>query len=159
MKQKQYGKKIIFVAAAVILCVFAGLFLLQRKEPSTKGQGDKIYRSLSKDDRQVADVYATLYETDKEEVARIQKKTNDWEKTNKQLEKEFFTIDENIKYEMQKEGYRLEDLEKAEKLSVQTGKKAMELIRAKGKASDKRKWSDVVKKEELQAAETTEVPE
>lgn len=159
MKQKQCGKKIIFVAAAVILCVFAGLFLLQRKEPSTKGQGDKIYRSLSKDDRQVADVYATLYETDKEEVARIQKKTNDWEKTNKQLEKEFFTIDENIKYQMQKEGYRLEDLEKAEKLSVQTGKKAMELIRAKGKASDKRKWSDVVKKEELQAAETTEVPE
>lgn len=158
MKQKQYGKKIIFVAAAVILCVFAGLFLLKRKEPSTKGQGDKIYRSLSKDDRQVADVYATLYETDKEEVARIQKKTKDWEKTNKQLEKQFFTIDENIKYQMQKEGYRLEDLEKAEKLSVQTGKKAMELIRAKGKASDKRKWSDVVKKEELQAAETTEVP-
>ena len=159
MKQKQYGKKIIFVAAAVILCVFAGLFLLQRKEPSTKGQGDKIYRSLSKDDRQVADVYATLYETDKEEVARIQKKTNDWEKTNKQLEKQFFTIDENIKYQMQKEGYRLEDLEKAEKLSVQTGKKAMELIQAKGKASDNRKWSDVVKKEELQTAETTEVPE
>lgn len=158
MKQKQCGKKIIFVAAAVILCVFAGLFLLQRKEPSTKGQGDKIYRSLSKDDRQVADVYATLYETDKEEVARIQKKTNDWEKTNKQLEKEFFTIDENIKYEMQKEGYRLEDLEKAEKLSVQTGKKAMELIRAKGKASDNRKWPDVVKKEELQEAEKTEVP-
>ena len=158
MKQKQCGKKIIFVAAAVILCVFAGLFLLQRKEPSTKGQGDKLYRSLSKDDRQVADVYATLYETDKEEVARIQKKTKDWEKTNKQLEKQFFTIDENIKYEMQKEGYRLEDLEKAEKLSVQTGKKAMELIRAKGKASDKRKWSDVVKKEELQAAEKTEVP-
>ena len=158
MKQKQYGKKILFVAAAVILCVFAGLFLLQRKEPSTKGQGDKIYRSLSKDDRQVADVYATLYETDKEEVARIQKKTNDWEKTNKQLEKEFFTIDENIKYQMQKEGYRLEDLEKAEKLSVQTGKKAMELIQAKGKASDNRKWSDVVKKEELQAAEKTEVP-
>ena len=158
MKQKQYGKKIIFVAAAVILCVFAGLFLLQRKEPSTKGQGDKIYRSLSKDDRQVADVYATLYETDKEEVARIQKKTNDWEKTNKQLEKEFFTIDENIKYQMQKEGYRLEDLEKAEKLSVQTGKKAMELIRAKGKASDIRKWSVVVKKEELLAAETAEVP-
>ena len=158
MKQKQYGKKILFVAAAVILCVFAGLFLLQRKEPSTKGQGDKIYRSLSKDDRQVADVYATLYETDKEEVARIQKKTNDWEKTNKQLEKQFFTIDENIKYQMQKEGYRLEDLEKAEKLSVQTGKKAMELIQAKGKASDNRKWSDVVKKEELQTAETTEVP-
>ena len=65
MKQKQCGKKIIFVAAAVILCVFAGVFLLQRKEPSTKGQGDKIYRSLSKDDRQVADVYAALYEPTK----------------------------------------------------------------------------------------------
>ena len=174
MKQKQCGKKIIFVAAAVILCVFAGLFLLQRKEPSTKGQGDKLYRSLSKDDRQVADVYATLYETDKEEVARIQKKTKDWEKTNKQLEKELsIPLFERIGHtvtltnegekllplaQMQKEGYRLEDLEKAEKLSVQTGKKAMELIRAKGKASDNRKWSDVVKKEELQAAEKTEVP-
>ena len=115
--------------------------------------GDK-----SKRFRELYLVEDALYETDKEEVARIQKKTNDWEKTNKQLEKEFFTIDENIKYEMQKEGYRLEDLEKAEKLSVQTGKKAMELIRAKGKASDNRKWSDVVKKEELQAAEKTEVP-
>ena len=78
------------------------------------------------------------------------RQTNSWKK--------FFTIDENIKYQMQKEGYCLEDLEKAEKLSVRTGKKAMELIRAKGKASDNRKWSDVVKKEELQAAETTEVP-
>ena len=29
--------------------------------------------------------------------------------------KEFFTIDENIKYQMQKEGYRLEDLEKGGK--------------------------------------------
>ena len=54
--------------------------------------------------------------------------------------------------------FAMDDLEKAEKLSVQTGKKAMELIRAKGKASDNRKWSDVVKKEELQAAEKTEVP-
>ena len=58
MKQKQCGKKIIFVAAAVILCVFAGLFLLQRKEPSTKGQGDKIYRSISKDDGMVAYLYS-----------------------------------------------------------------------------------------------------
>lgn len=137
---------------------FRRIIFTAEKRAFYKGAGDKIYRSFSKDDRQVADVYAALYETDKEEVARIQKKTNDWEKTNKQLEKQFFTIDENIKYQMQKEGYRLEDLEKAEKLSVQTGKKAMELIRAKGKASDNRKWSDVVKKEELQAAETTEVP-
>ena len=68
---------------------FRRIIFTAEKRASTKGQGDKIYRSLSKDDRQVADVYATLYETDKEEVARIQKKTNDWEKTNKQLEKEF----------------------------------------------------------------------
>ena len=39
MKQKQYGKKIIFVAAAVILCVFAGLFLLQEKRALYKGAG------------------------------------------------------------------------------------------------------------------------
>ena len=49
MKQKQCGKKIIFVAAAVILCVFAGLFLLQRKEPSTKGRSEE--RRLGKECR------------------------------------------------------------------------------------------------------------
>ena len=113
---------------------------------------------MSESDKKAADIYAELYEESAENVSRIYQKTNDWEKTNKQLEKQFFTIDENIKYQMQKEGYCLEDLEKAEKLSVRTGKKAMELIRAKGKASDNRKWSDVVKKEELQAAETAEVP-
>ena len=47
MKQKQCGKKIIFVAAAVILCVFAGLFLLQRKEPSS--QNTEEDKRLGKD--------------------------------------------------------------------------------------------------------------
>ena len=138
-----------------------GYWLVQKnihKEQQTKTEEKSIYKTLSESDKKAADIYAELYEESAENVSRIYQKTNDWEKTNKQLEKEFFTIDENIKYQMQKEGYRLEDLEKAEKLSVRTGKKAMELIRAKGKASDNRKWSDVVKKEELQAAETTEVP-
>ena len=71
----------------------------------------------------------------------------------------YIDMAERARMEMLHElGISCRDLEKAEKLSVQTGKKAMELIRAKGKASDNRKWSDVVKKEELQAAETTEVP-
>ena len=145
------------VVVSIMMCILGCVcfWLVQKnihKEQQTKTEEKSIYKTLSESDKKAADIYAELYEESVENVSRI------YQKTNKQLEKQFFTIDENIKYQMQKEGYRLEDLEKAEKLSVQTGKKAMELIRAKGKASDNRKWSDVVKKEELQAAETTEVP-
>ena len=146
------------VVVSIMMCILGCVcfWLVQKnihKEQQTKTEEKSIYKTLSESDKKAADIYAELYEESAENVSRI------YQKTNKQLEKQFFTIDENIKYQMQKEGYRLEDLEKAEKLSVQTGKKAMELIRAKGKASDNRKWSDVVKKEELQTAETTEVPE
>ena len=54
---------------------------------------------------------------------------------------------------MAKEGYRLEDLEEAEKLSVQTGRKAMDLAKAKGKASEDKKWSEVVKDSEILTTE------
>jgi hypothetical protein len=37
------------------------------------------------------------------------------------------------KYQMEQEGYSLDDLEQAEKLSVKTGRKAIELAKAKGK--------------------------
>ena len=57
------------------------------------------------------------------------------------------------KYQMAKEGYRLEDLEEAEKLSVQTGRKAMDLAKAKGKASEDKKWSEVVKDSEILTTE------
>lgn len=46
---------------------------------------------------------------------------------------------------MEKDGYALEDLQEAEKLSAKTGRKAIELAKAKGKVSDKRQWSEVVK--------------
>ena len=65
----------------------------------------------------------------------------------------FFTIPENTKYQMAKEGYCLEDLEEAEKLSVQTGRKAMDLAKAKGKASEDKKWSEVVKDSEILTTE------
>ena len=54
---------------------------------------------------------------------------------------------------MEKDGYSLEDLQEAEKLSVKTGRKAIELAEAKGKISDKRKWSEVVKDSEILTTE------
>ena len=86
-------------------------------------------------------------------MAVIQSKTKDWDKTAEKLEQDFFTIPENTKYQMAKEGYRLEDLEEAEKLSVQTGRKAMDLAKAKGKASEDKKWSEVVKDSEILTTE------
>ena len=86
-------------------------------------------------------MYEELYETDGEQVAKIQAETNDWEQTGRKLEQDFFTIPENTKYQMEQEGYSLDDLEQAEKLSVKTGRKAIELAKAKGKTSENRKWS------------------
>lgn len=86
-------------------------------------------------------------------MAVIQSKTKDWDKTAEKLEQDFFTIPENTKYQMAKEGYCLEDLEEAEKLSVQTGRKAMDLAKAKGKASEDKKWSEVVKDSEILTTE------
>ncbi len=76
-----------------------------------------------------------------------------WDKTAKELEKAFFTIPENEKHQMEKDGYSLEDLQEAEKLSVKTGRKAVELAKAKGKVSDQRKWSEVVKDSEILTTE------
>ena len=72
-------------------------------------------------------MYAELYEMTREDVAEQQVKTKDWDKTAKELEKAFFTIPENKKYQMEKEGYALEDLQEAEWLSAKIGRKAMEL--------------------------------
>ena len=108
------------VVVSIMMCILGCVcfWLGQKnihKEQQTKTEEKSIYKTLSESDKKAADIYAELYEESVENVSRIYQKTNDWEKTNKQLEKQFFTIDENIKYEMQKEGYRLEDLEKAEK--------------------------------------------
>lgn len=144
----------------VLLFVIAGtVFFVMRnhnqnkKEQNVEKQKEENYLSLSVSDRETADLYAELYEMSREDVAERQIKTKDWEKTAKELEKAFFTIPENEKYQMEKDGYSLEDLQEAEKLSVKTGRKAIELAKAKGKISDKRKWSEVVKDSEILTTE------
>ena len=144
----------------VILFVIAGAFFFVlrnnnqgKDKQSAEKKKEENYLSLSASDRETADLYAELYEMSRENVAEQQIKTKDWDKTAKELEKAFFTIPENKKYQMEKDGYALEDLQEAERLSVKTGRKAMDLAKAKGKASDNRKWSDIVKDSEILTTE------
>ena len=153
-------RKKIFVAVLVLILLAAAVVLLAVRHPNPNGKGQDTekqntenYLSLSAADRETADLYAELYEFPAEEVAEIQNRTKDWEQTGKELEKQFFTIPENTKYQMEKEGYALEDLQEAERLSVKTGKKALELAKAKGKASEKKSWSEVVKDSEILTTE------
>ena len=95
------------VVVSIMMCILGCVcfWLVQKnihKEQQTKTEEKSIYKTLSESDKKAADIYAKLYEESAENVSRIYQKTNDWEKTNKQLEKQFFTIDENMKYEMQK---------------------------------------------------------
>ena len=90
------------VVVSIMMCILGCVcfWLVQKnihKEQQTKTEEKSIYKTLSESDKKAADIYAELYEESVENVSRIYQKTNDWEKTNKQLEKEFFTIDENIK--------------------------------------------------------------
>ena len=156
------SKKKVCVIGILIIFLFAvaGMmfFVIRNENQSKKKQNvekqrEENYLSLSASDQETADLYAELYEISKEEVAEQQIKTKDWEKTAKELEMAFFTIPENEKYQMEKDGYSLEDLQEAEKLSVKTGRKAMELAKAKGKISDKRKWLEVVKDSEILTTE------
>lgn len=124
-----------------------------KKEQSVEKQKEENYLSLSASDQETADLYAELYEMSREDVAEQQVKTKDWEKTAKELEKAFFTIPENEKYQMEKDGYSLEDLQEAERLSAKTGRKAIELAKAKGTVWDNRKWSEVVKDSEILTTE------
>lgn len=152
-KRKEIG-----IAAAVVLvmCLLAGTSIIIRNHQNQKKLEEKkeeVYQSLSATDRETADLYAELYETDREEVAKIQAETKDCEKTGRKLEQDFFTIPENTKYQMEQEGYSLDDLEQAEKLSVKTGRKAIELAKEKGKTSENRQWFDVVKDSEILSTE------
>lgn len=153
------GKRNRIVAAVigiVAIILIAGVALLIQGSHGNKQTAEKkeeVYQSLSAADRETADLYAELYEMDREQVAKIQAETKDWEQTGRELEQDFFTIPENTKYQMEQEGYSLDDLEQAEKLSVKTGRKAIELAEAKGKTSENRKWSDVVKDSEILSTE------
>lgn len=123
------------------------------KEHNIEKRNEENYLSLTASDRETADLYAEFYEMSREDVAECQIKTKDWDKTAEELEKAFFTIPENKKYQMEKDGYALEDLQEAERLSAKTGRKAMDLAKSKGKASDNRKWSEVVKDSEILTTE------
>lgn len=153
------GKRNRIVAAVIgivtIILIVGAALLIQRGhgKEQTAEKKQEVYSSLSAADRETADLYAELYETDREQVAKIQAETKDWEQTGRELEQDFFTIPENTKYQMEQEGYSLDDLEQAEKLSVKTGRKAIELAKAKGKISENRKWSDVVKDSEILSTE------
>ena len=158
IKKLSNTKKKVYLMSILIIFLFAGagtVFFVMRNhnqnktEQNVEKQKEENYLSLGVSDRETADLYAELYEMSREDVAERQIKTKDWEKTAKELEKAFFTIPENEKYQMEKDGYSLEDLQEAEKLSVKTGRKAMELAEAKGKISDKRKWSEVVRDSEI----------
>lgn len=160
LKKLMNKKKCMIGILVVLLFAVAGTtFFMTRSnsqsdnEQSEEKQSEENYRSLSASDQETADLYAELYEMSREDVAEQQVKMKDWQKTAEELEKAFFTIPENKKYQMEKDGYSLEDLQEAEKLSVKTGRKAMELAKAKGKASDKRKWSDIVKDSEILTTE------
>ena len=157
IKKKKYFMSGI-LAALVFIIAGTLFFIMQGGDPGRNGQNkqkekEEIYFSLSTADRETADLYAELYEMSREEVAEIQKETGDWENTAEELEKEFFTIPEYKKLQMEKEGYSLEDLQEAESLSAKTGRKALELAEAKGKVSDNREWSEVVKDSEILTTE------
>ncbi len=159
---KKLSRREKYLAAGVLLAVLLGagaaipgLWGSHRGKGGPDREKKKVeaYMALNAADRETADLYAGLYETEREKVAEIQAKTGDWEQTHKELEKDFFTIPENIKYQMAKEGYSLDDLEEAEKLSARTGRKAMELAKAKGKATENRGWPEVVKDSEIHTTE------
>lgn len=154
--KKVTGKRLVMAAIGIIVLLIGGtVFLIQggHGRQQTEEKKEETYLSLSQADQETADLYAELYETEREEVAKIQTETKDWGQTGRELEQAFFTIPENTKYQMAEEGYSLDDLEQAEKLSVQTGRKAIELARAKGKASENKSWSEVVKDDGILSTE------
>lgn len=159
-----YLKKIVYKKSLLIIGILIGIISIifgtiifygywHREKKAIEQKKEENYLSLSASDQETADLYAELYEMSREDVAEIQIKSGDWDETGKELEKAFFTIPENEKYQMEKDGYSLEDLQEAESLSAKTGRKAMELAKAKGKVSDKRQWSEVVKDSEILTTE------
>ena len=144
---------LLFAIAGTVFFVMRNHNQNKKEQKKVEKQKEENYLSLSASDRETADLYAELYEMSREAVAEQRVKMKDWEKTAKELEKAFFTIPENEKYQMEKDGYSLEDLQEAEKLSVKTGRKAIELAKAKGTVSDNRKWSEVVKDSEILTTE------
>ncbi len=103
-KEKRLRTAAILTVMFIVLAAGGILFLVSRrggdqtermkKEEQAENQ-QPSYKSLGGSDREVADIYAELYETPREEVAALYRETGDWEKTGETLEKQFFTIPEN----------------------------------------------------------------
>lgn len=167
-KEKRFRTAAILTVMFIVLAAGGILFFVSRygggqtermkKEEQAENQEENqpSYKSLSASDQQTAAIYAELYETSPEEVAAVYVQTNDWEKTGETLEKQFFTIPENTKYQMEEDGYSPEDMEEAEKLSARTGIRASELIQAKGKASDGKSWEEVKKEKGIEEVQGTD---
>ena len=71
--------------------IVGAALLIQRGhgKEQTAEKKEKVYSSLSAADRETADLYAELYEMDREQVAKIQAETKDWEQTGRKLEQDF----------------------------------------------------------------------
>lgn len=83
--KKVTGKRMVIAAVGIITILLIGgtVFLIQGGHGThqTEEKNEEIYQSLSQEDRETADLYAQLYETEREEVAKIQSETKDWEQT------------------------------------------------------------------------------
>ena len=67
-KRKEIG---IAAAVVLVLCLLAGTSIIIRDHQNQRKPDEKkeeVYQSLSATDRETADLYAELYETDREQV-------------------------------------------------------------------------------------------
>lgn len=142
--RKQY---IISMAVIVLLLALSGGMFLYKGHDGNKSAKDvqkSAWEQLSADDRKIASLYAEMYEVSKESVADMKQESDDWNEVYTRLETAYFTIGETEKYQMAEDGYLLDDLYEAEVLARKTGKRAIDLAKAKGKSSEGKKWSDVL---------------
>ena len=90
-------KKMVAGIVLLLLLAVAGIVGFQMWDSGSREDKQEAYRSLSDVDKEAADLYAEWYECSPEDVAVIQSKTKDWDKTAEKLEQDFFTIPENTK--------------------------------------------------------------
>ncbi len=121
------------------------------------GREDKqeAYRSLSDVDKEAADLYAEWYECSPEDVAVIQSKTKDWDKTAEKLEQDFFYHTGKHQIPDGKGGILSGGFGRSGKAVCADRQKAMDLAKkkAKGKYPRIKKWSEVVKDSEILTTE------
>lgn len=150
---KKYGM-VAFMAVLSVMIIMAGiLHNHDRKEKKNVQETVEIpvsaMEQLSKDEQTIAVMYAEMYGVSKDEVAEMKLENGAWDNVYTKLEEAYFTIGETDKYQMAEEGYLLEDLYEAEVLARKTGRKAIELAKAKGKADEKKSWQEVFAQENV----------